>query len=205
MAKCNNHKKRVPPEKQKPGSIGAPLNARLDAIAVIKANMERLLTNLETGTNILPGTYKKAVEVLKSCSLYCTQDEYDGFRLRMAEYHKKRLVKLIKELEQGTETDTTCQEAIKELQSWAEFMDSDTDTKSERRQHRAEYNEFAAKLKPFADKNMRAFLQMFESGNVGKDVYKQATAMLEALIALSGKPACKLIIKELNQYRKMAK
>ena len=198
----NNHRKRKPESKQKTGSFST-MGMHSEAVGVIESNMNRLLTNLETGTNVVPGTYKKAVEILDSCSRSCAPDTYNSFRRRMADSHKKLLEDLLNQLGQGKGTAEIWQEVVAKLQNWSKFVDKDAYT--EYRTFRKEYNAWIAKFKPYADKNMESFLKTLEQGQGTKDVYEQATAMLNVLIQLSSQRACRQTASALNKYKKLVR
>ncbi len=200
---ANNHTKRKSEDKQKDDGWRFPV--RSESIEKIESNMNRLLTNLETDTDVVPGTYKKAVEVLESCERSCTPDTYNSFRRRMADCHKTLLEKLLNQLEQGNGTPETWQEVIKKLQNWSKFIDRDACTDNQYRTFRKEYNALIAKFKPYADKNMESFLKTLEQGQGTKAIYEQATEMLNVLVQLSSQRACRQTTSLLNRYKKLAK
>ena len=192
MAIDNNHRRRTPAEKQKDEGGRFPLPA--DSVRLIEKRMGDLLDKLQKDGHD-EATYKKATEVLiERCSLYSSPARYGELKERFVEYTKQRIEKLLQQLEQGNGSTATCHEIAKLLKVWSEIIDKG-DKKT--------YNGFIERLKPHADKNMEAFLQKLEHGD--KSVYEQADAMLNVLIQLRSKTACKPITKKLSQYKEMTK
>ena len=191
MAIDNNHRRRTPAEKQKDEGGRFPVPA--DSIKMMEDRVNELLTKLEQ-EGYSKAAYDKATEILERCSRYSSPSKYGVLKTRFVEYTKQRIDGLLRELEQGTDNAEICHEITKLLKVWSEIIDKG-DKKT--------YNGFIERLKPHADKNMEAFLQKLEHGD--KSVYEQADAMLNVLIQLRSKTACKPITKKLSQYKEKTK
>lgn len=191
MARDNNHRKRLPAELQKDEGARFPVPA--DSIKMLEDRVNQLLKKLET-EGYTKAAYNKVTEILERCSLYSSPAKYAELKQEFAAYTKKRIEVLLQQLEQGTGSTETCHEIADMLKVWSEIIDKN-DKKT--------YNGFIERLKPHADKNMAVFLQKLEQGD--KSVYEQADAMLNVLIQLRSRTACKTITKKLSQYKETTK
>ncbi len=191
MARGNNHRIRLSPEQQKDEGGRFPVPA--DSIKMLEDRIKELLDKLEK-EGYDKTKYNKATEILERCARYSSPAKYNALKVRFVEYTKQRIETLLQELEQGAGNTEMCHEIAKMLKVWVEIIDKG-DKKT--------YNEYVKRLKPYADKDMEAFLQTLEHGD--KSVYEKATALLDVLIQLSSKTACKPITKRLGQYKEKTK
>lgn len=191
MARDNNHRKRLPAELQKDEGGRFPVPA--DSIKMLEGRVSQLLDKLNKDGHD-QAKYNKATEVLERCSLYSLPAKYNALKVRFVAYTKQRIEVLLQELEQGAGNTETCHEIANMLKVWSEIIDKG-DKKT--------YNEYVKRLKPYANKDMEAFLQTLEHGD--KSVYEKATKLLDVLIQLSSKTACEPIAKRLGQYKEKTK